>query len=273
MIPLNVTPPTAASASEVAAPAPEMPATSSNYGLGLLKLAALEAERNRSGEAEAFYARAAQVLGERAEAAPAWMFLGHSMLRRKQHAEAAASFQKAQKLDRGQTAMARMWIGVVRERQQEYAEAESMYRSALAASRPGSDEAATIGRMYGLFLSRQGRADEAQPAFARQRSLPVTPSPGVLRVGAGVKPPKLLFKKEPQYSEEARTAKLDGTVVLYIEVGSDGWAHNVHVIRSLGLGLDEKAVEAVKQWRFQPGTKDGLAVPVAANVEVNFRLL
>jgi TonB family protein len=96
---------------------------------------------------------------------------------------------------------------------------------------------------------------------------------GVFRVGGGVTAPALLFKKEPEYSEEARKAKYQGTVLLYIEVDPSGRATNIKVQRSLGLGLDEKAIEAVKQWKFKPGYKDGKPVTVAATIEVNFRLL
>jgi TonB family protein len=96
---------------------------------------------------------------------------------------------------------------------------------------------------------------------------------GVFTVGGGVTPPTLLQKVEPEYSEEARKAKHAGTVVLYIEVTIDGKADNIRVQHSLGLGLDEKAIEAVKKWRFSPGKKDGKPVRVAATIEVNFRLL
>jgi periplasmic protein TonB len=96
---------------------------------------------------------------------------------------------------------------------------------------------------------------------------------GVFRVGGGVTAPALLFKKEPEYSEEARKAKYQGTVLLYIEVDPSGKATNMKVVRSLGLGLDEKAMEAVRQWKFKPGYKDGKPVTVAATIEVNFRLL
>jgi protein TonB len=96
---------------------------------------------------------------------------------------------------------------------------------------------------------------------------------GVFKVGGGVTPPELVHKKEPEYSEEARKAKYQGTVLLYIEVGPDGKAHNIKVQRSLGLGLDDKAIEAVRQWVFRPGKKDGKPVTVAATIEVNFRLL
>ena len=89
----------------------------------------------------------------------------------------------------------------------------------------------------------------------------------------GVTSPRLLYKIEPEYSEEARKAGLEGTVVLAIEVWEDGMAHNIRVVKSLGLGLDEEAIDAVRKWRFQPGMKDGKPVRVAAQVHVSFRLL
>jgi periplasmic protein TonB len=96
---------------------------------------------------------------------------------------------------------------------------------------------------------------------------------GAFKVGGGVTAPTLLYKVEPEYSEEARKAKYQGTVVLYVEVDPSGRAVNPKVIRSLGLGLDEKAVEAVQKWKFRPGYKDGRPVTVIATIEVNFRLL
>lgn len=96
---------------------------------------------------------------------------------------------------------------------------------------------------------------------------------GVYRAGNGVSKPELIHKVEPEYSEEARKAKFQGVVVLYIVVDQNGNAVNPRVMKSLGLGLDEKAMEAVKQWKFKPGYKDGKPVAVAATVEVNFRLL
>ena len=96
---------------------------------------------------------------------------------------------------------------------------------------------------------------------------------GVYKVGGGVTAPSLLYKVEPEYSEEARKAKYQGVVVLYVEVDPSGKAVNPRVVRSLGLGLDEKAIEAVRKWKFRPGYKDGKPVTVAATIEVNFRLL
>jgi protein TonB len=95
---------------------------------------------------------------------------------------------------------------------------------------------------------------------------------GPFRVGGGVSAPVAIYSPEPEYSEEARKAKYQGTVVLWVVVGPDGRAHDIRVQRQLGMGLDEKAVEAIRQWRFEPARKDGTPVAVQINVEVNFRL-
>ena len=96
---------------------------------------------------------------------------------------------------------------------------------------------------------------------------------GAYRIGGGVSAPSVLSKVEPEYSEEARKAKWQGTVVLALVVDDQGRPQNLKVLRSLGLGLDQKAIEAVEKWRFKPGMKDGKPVPVMATIEVNFRLL
>jgi TonB family protein len=75
-----------------------------------------------------------------------------------------------------------------------------------------------------------------------------------------------------QYTPEAKRASIEGTVVLYIQVYPGGRAHNIKVQSSLGSGLDAKAIEAVQQWRFSPGTKHGKPVVVPATIEVKFRL-
>jgi periplasmic protein TonB len=96
---------------------------------------------------------------------------------------------------------------------------------------------------------------------------------GAYHIGGGVSPPQLLVKVEPEYSEEARKAKFQGSVVLQIVVDAQGNPRDIKVIRPLGLGLDQKAIEAVEKWKFAPGKKDGKSVPVIAQIEVNFRLL
>jgi TonB family protein len=95
---------------------------------------------------------------------------------------------------------------------------------------------------------------------------------GVFRVGGGVSAPKVTYQPDPEYSEEARKAKYQGVCVLSLIVGPDGKPRDVKVARSLGLGLDEKAIEAVNQWKFEAAQKDGKPVAVAINVEVTFRL-
>jgi len=96
---------------------------------------------------------------------------------------------------------------------------------------------------------------------------------GAFRVGNGVSQPAVIFKVDPEYSEEARKAKYSGTVLLQLVVDVDGKAKNIKVMKGVGLGLDEKAIEAVQKWKFSPGKKDGKPVAVYATVEVNFRLL
>jgi periplasmic protein TonB len=96
---------------------------------------------------------------------------------------------------------------------------------------------------------------------------------GAYRIGGGVSPPSVILKVEPEYSEEARKAKFQGTVVLFVVVDEKGNPRDLKVMRPLGLGLDQKAIEAVEKWKFRPGMKDGKPVAVQATIEVNFRLL
>jgi TonB family protein len=95
---------------------------------------------------------------------------------------------------------------------------------------------------------------------------------GVFRIGGGVSAPKAIFAPDPEYSEEARKAKYQGAVVLSLVVGADGVPRDIKVARSVGLGLDEKAIETVKTWKFEPGTKDGKPVATYATIEVAFHL-
>jgi TonB family protein len=89
----------------------------------------------------------------------------------------------------------------------------------------------------------------------------------------GLSAPKLVSRTEPQYTQEAKDGKIEGTVVVGLEVNTEGKAQNLYIIRSLDKGLDEEAIAAIKQWTFQPGEKDGKPVTVVATIEVNFRLL
>lgn len=95
---------------------------------------------------------------------------------------------------------------------------------------------------------------------------------GIERVGGPVTAPGSVYAPAPEYSPEARKAKFEGTCVLWLIVDTDGHPHNIRVARTVGYGLDEKAIEAVKQWKFKPAIKDGRPVAVQINVEVHFRL-
>jgi TonB family protein len=176
------------------------------------------------------------------------------------------------------------WMAIARQNETDgAAEAESLYRSALSAEDPNSAEQALTLEFYSRFLKSQDRATEAEPletratGIRRDRIKGMGPrevaASSVLRVGPGMKPPTLVYKVEPQYSEEARSAKYQGTVLLKVVIDVDGKAKDMEVVHGLGLGLDEQAVLAIRQWKFNPGMKDGLQVPVMAQIEVNFKLM
>ena len=112
-----------------------------------------------------------------------------------------------------------------------------------------------------------GTADQGKIGSGTSRDSVYTPGRG------GVTAPVPIHRVEPEYSEEARKAHAMGSVLVLVEVGPDGKVHNARVARSIGMGLDEKAMEAVLAWRFRPGTKDGKPVTVSAQIEVTFHLL
>jgi periplasmic protein TonB len=95
---------------------------------------------------------------------------------------------------------------------------------------------------------------------------------GLYHVGGGVAAPQLIFSVDPEFSDEARRAKYQGVCVVSLIVDAQGNPQRVAVVRHLGMGLDEKAVEAVKQYKFKPATLQGKPVPVEVNIEVNFRI-
>jgi TonB family protein len=117
--------------------------------------------------------------------------------------------------------------------------------------------------MLYIMLPREG-------ATVNAAAVPLPP--GVYRIGGGVSAPIPTFRPEPEYSEQARAAKWQGAVLLQVVIDENGVPRDLKVIRSLGMGLDQKAIEAVQQWRFKPGVKDGQPVPTSAVIEVNFRL-
>jgi len=95
---------------------------------------------------------------------------------------------------------------------------------------------------------------------------------GIHKIGGGVSSPVVIYQVEPEFSEEARKAKFMGVVLVNLIVDPQGRPQNVHVIRGVGMGLDGKAVDAVKQYRFKPAMEGGKPVAVELNVEVNFQI-
>jgi TonB family protein len=183
------------------------------------------------------------------------------------------------------------------------ADAESHSRRALAiltAAYPDQPAAAQAATDLADILVAQGRLSEAEQMLAvaqkmyeasvgpqskltvmvatRRAALshqapPSVSASGVYNVGKNVSAPNILHKVEPEYSEQARQNKLQGSISLSMVIDANGKPTQIAVLRPLGMGLDEKAVEAVSQWTFKPGMKDGMPVPVYAQIEVSLHLL
>lgn len=135
------------------------------------------------------------------------------------------------------------------------------------------DEAVARWRFEPAKADGKPRPAKATILMECSGTAPAEQSGPVSRAGNGVAPPALIFKVEPDYSEAARKAKFQGSVVLSLVVEANGKPSDIRVVKSLGMGLDEEAIAAVMQWRFEPGMKDGQPVRVMASINVNFRLL
>ena len=117
----------------------------------------------------------------------------------------------------------------------------------------------------------------SQNNLADVHDIPPTPPAGatpaeVFHVGGSITPPRTVYSPEPQYTEQARKANLQGTCTLGLIVEKDGHPRNIRVLKGIGMGLDENAIEAVKTWKFEPAIKDGQPVRVEIAVEVSFHL-
>lgn len=98
------------------------------------------------------------------------------------------------------------------------------------------------------------------------------PPPGVYRVGNGVTSPHAIYAPDPEYTDKARKAKVNGTVIVSLIVTVEGEARDVKVTKSLTPDLDQRTIETVRTWRFKPGTKDGQPVAVQIEAEVSFHI-
>jgi len=212
-------------------------------------------------------------------------FMALTARRRKDYEKAVAMYQRALALQPDARLTARLYAGLgsLEADLGRPVEAEQHFRAALQARDDGSSDSASTLELLVRLLNSRDRSGEAKPlaeraARIRQEAVAMAnrPVPGgqsAVKVEEGMEAPKLVSKIEPQYSEEARAARHWGTVVLAIVIGPDGRVYSVELKESLGLGLDEQAADAVRQWVFSPGKANGTPVAVKATVEVNFRLM
>ena len=176
-------------------------------------------------------------------------------------------------------------LAVLYENRVLYPKAETYYRTALeirekSLGREHPDTIVTLEH-FARLLHKLSRPDDAAPleerarAFriAREDSIRETVDLGPLASGDSIQPAYLLERSEPKYSDEARIAKHEGSVLLQVDVDTEGRARNIRVLRHLGLGLDEQAVEAVRQWQFRPARMRGERVPTRVRLEIAFRLM
>jgi TonB family protein len=272
-------------------------ANSVEYARSLAKLGALYGSLDRWNAMSECYSIAAPILeGSLGPSAPELFEPAYFSALRAQSvqdsAKAASLYQRAMEIQRAnqiagsKAALALTHLAILRLEASDFSQASQLIGEALAAVPQDSPErsvalAAQSRILNGLgrsaeTLEAHRRAEEVQAAWIRRetsRAATQTHKMPALRVGEGVSRPIRIGQIEPEYSIEARINKFEGAVVLSIIIDKDGLPQDIQVTRPAGLGLDQKAVEAIRQWRFKPGEKDGQPVAVVATVEMNFRLL
>ena len=149
----------------------------------------------------------------------------------------------------------------------------------------GADHLKTVEthEHFARLLAKLQLSDEAAEHLDKARAvrLPLlnkligeqTVSPDAVRAGPGVKAPELIEQTEPVYTEEANIARQEGVVALDVEIDRDGMPRVLGVVNSLGLGLDENAIAAARNWRFRPARDGAKKVAYRATLEINFRSL
>jgi TonB family protein len=141
------------------------------------------------------------------------------------------------------------------------------YQQRIEASPQLEQQDAALNRDYAL--ARQNYEDLLRKVEASREASRI----GASRTGGRTTGPMLVFRREPEYTDEARKARIQGTVELSVTIGTDGVARDIRVIRGLDAGLDQKAMECVAGWRFRPASRDGEPIPAFAAAEVKFTLL
>jgi TonB family protein len=259
-------------------PLAAMQSGTGRYPLDLLKQGDEAGNNGKFEDAKQIYDKFLSGNPGSAYVAQAHIHRGMVELLAKDYQSAILDFESAEAADAKTLSESLMWEAIANERLKDMGEAARLYQSALTAADPQSQQSATILRLYSRALSSQGHTEEAKQAHQRASEIalpqPATTDPATAyRAGGEVSSPILLTKVEPAYSMEARAAGYSGTVYLSTVIGTDGHTKDIRVTNSLGLGLDEKAMDAVRQWTFKPGTKDGQPVNVKASIEVQFKLL
>jgi TonB family protein len=250
--------------------------------LALVKHGDEARDRGQLDEAKRFYEQAAAI-GSGPGPAAALLQLALAAKAASHPGQAADFLQRALTADSNgaQAGPTQTWMAEMRREAGDEVEAKALFLRSLGLDQPQSPQKATTSELYARMLRQQDRVEEAKlleddakiirTARVEELSPKISASP--LHTGADVLPPKLLDKVEPTYSAEGRAARWQGTVSVQMTVAEDGKAYNMHLAKSLGLGLDEAAIAAIGQWRFTPATRNGSSVSVVATVEVNFRLL
>ena len=182
------------------------------------------------------------------------------------------------------SSLAHYRIGEIFLKQKNYQSAANEFREALSGDLQPAWVEAQSHMSLGAIFELSGQSDRAlneyqlatqaiirNPANA-PAAPPLPPLPTLNQVLNVVVPPQILQKTEPEYSEEARIAGLEGTVTLSGTITEQGVPRDIRVTGSLGFGLDEKSLAAIQHWRFTPGTRQGQPVPVDMTIPVDFRL-
>ena len=157
-----------------------------------------------------------------------------------------------------------------------------IYFASWKSESPADLRAEPVG--YFLYIAGSFRWDSPIRVIRLQLAKPAPASPDepgnvpplsgpVFKVGGQVSPPRVISRVDPEFTDAARKAGLQGTVLLSATIDVDGRPKDIKVLRPLGRGLDEQAVKAFSQWRFTPGTKDGQPVPVEIKIEEGFHLI
>lgn len=178
-------------------------------------------------------------------------------------------------------------LAILYENQARFSKAESYYRAALEirekALGPDDLKTAVTREHFARLLHKMQRGVEARtlleqagevrrPLIEKAAGAP-TNLGEVYSAQAGLRPPEIEQKSEPDYTLEARIARHEGASLLEVDIDAQGRVRNVRILRSLGLGLDEKAIEAVRRWRFKPASLQGKRVASRTRLEIQFQLL